>query len=100
MNKRIKKKVIKKAIIKYNNKELLSKKEYKLIKPYIVLSQFDFKSFFRSFKKVINSVIDFIVKAVNKAADFFKHPSIAMEKDDSAINNDIQTYYGGYNLND
>lgn len=100
MNKRIKKKVIKKAIIKYNNKELLSKKEYKLIKPYIVLSQFDFKSFFKSVEKVVNNVIDFIVKTVKEVENFIKRISIAIKTIEPAIDTDIKTYYGGYNLND
>ncbi|MGB3160936.1 MAG: hypothetical protein WBA84_06775 [Carnobacterium sp.] len=100
MNKRIKRKVIKKAIIKYNNKEVLSKKEYKLIKPYIVLSQFDFKSFFRSTGKIIDNLIGFIVKVINKATDFLTHITNAVKGDKSSVCSDIQTYYGGYNLND
>ncbi|ALV20739.1 hypothetical protein [Carnobacterium antarcticum] len=68
MNKRIKKKVTKRAINKYDNKEKLTVKEIKLIKSYITLKSFDYLSLWKGVKSFFTSFF-------NKLAQVFKRAS-------------------------
>lgn len=72
MNKRIKKKVTKRAIQKYHNGEQLTHKEYKLIDTYIFVNEFDMNEFAESVGKVFASVCNALADAFESLANVFR----------------------------
>lgn len=72
MNKRIKKKVTKRAIQKYHNGEKLTHKEYKLIDTYIFINEFDMNEFAEAVGKVFASVCNALADAFENLAKVFR----------------------------
>lgn len=72
MNKRIKKKVTKRAIQKYHNGEQLTHKEYKLIDTYIFINEFDMTELAKAFRKVVFSVCNALADAFENLSKVFR----------------------------
>ena len=72
MNKRIKKKVTKRAIQKYHNGEQLTHKEYKLIDTYIFINEFDMNEFTETFSKVFSNVCNALADGFESLAKAFR----------------------------
>lgn len=72
MNKRIKKKVTKRAIQKYHDGEKLTYKEYKLIDTYIFINEFDMNEIAELFSKVFVSVRNALADGFENLAKAFR----------------------------
>lgn len=96
MNKRIKKKVTRRALDKYYAGEKLTYKEYKLIDKYIFVSEFDFDRFYQYLNKAMIGVR-------NTMADIFENlgKSLRVRTDiEVKEQNLIDSFYAGTNPND
>lgn len=100
MNKRIKKKVTKRAIQKYDCDEKLSAKEIKLIAPYIFLKSFDFDLFRTTIKNFMSKVAKAISEILKTASDKIASFAKATAPEPLTVRSEIATYYGGTNPND
>lgn len=72
MNKRIKKKVTRRALDKYHAGEKLTHKEYELIDTYIFANEFDFETFSTAVFKVFAEISNAIADAFESMAKVFR----------------------------
>lgn len=102
MNKRIKKKITKRAIKKYDEGLVLTYKENELIKHYIFIKEFDFSNF-------LDKCMDLLKKAFKFISDVFKKlgerigksfNTLEFKLPQVSINPKITTYYAGTIPND
>ena len=97
MNKRIKKKIMKRALNKYKLNLPLTNKEYHLIKHYIFLQEFDFPALYSKVSEIAGIMIDKFSRGLNAFFKEINKDSLGIEEDDGVA---IKTYYGGTNPND
>lgn len=102
MNKRIKNKIMKRAINKYDFGIVLSHKEYELIKQYIFLKEFDFSKFLDKCMDLLKKAWKFISDAFIKLGERIGNSinTLKFKSPQVTIDPKITTYYAGPNPND